>query len=121
MGFKRCVIHFSNHFECLFLMAIKAYRAFLWKRLIKFKHRLKEYWPGQKSTETNLNSDGCVSTDSYSSLLNTNKYVYGKCRFIIVISCRCMSLLTLLFSYSKWFKFQKVFLSDLFCLAKTLE
>ena len=60
----------------------------------------------------------------YSSFLNTNKYVYGKCRFSIVISCRCMSLLQyliLLFSYSKWFQFQKVFLSDLFALAKTLE
>ena len=59
----------------------------------------------------------------YSSLLNMNKYVYGKCRFSIVISCWCMSLLQyviLLFSYSKWFQFRKVFLSDLFSLAKTL-
>ena len=58
----------------------------------------------------------------YSSLLNINKYVYGKCRFSIVISCRCMSLLQyviLLFSYSKWFQFRKVFLSDPFSLAKT--
>ena len=29
----------------------------------------------------------------YSSLLNMNKYVNGKCCFSIVISCRCMSLL----------------------------
>ena len=46
----------------------------------------------------------------YSSLLNMNKYVYGKCRFSIVISCRCMSLLQyviLLFSYSKWLQFRK--------------
>ena len=60
----------------------------------------------------------------YSSLLNMNKYVYGKCCFSIVISYWCMSLLQyviLLFSYSKWFQFRKVFLSDLFSLAKTLE
>ena len=59
----------------------------------------------------------------YSPLLNMNKYVYVKCRFSIVISCRCMSLLQyviLLFSYSKWFQFRKAFLSDLFSLAKTL-
>ena len=64
----------------------------------------------------------CLS--GYSSLLNMIKYVYGKCRFSIVISCRCVSLLQyriLLFSYSKWFLFRKVFLSDLFSLAKTLE
>ena len=50
-----------------------------------------------------------------------NKYVYGKCCFSIAISCRCMSLLQyviLLFSYSKWFQFRKIFLSDLFSLAK---
>ena len=29
----------------------------------------------------------------YSSLLNMNKYVYGKCRLSIVVSCRCMCLL----------------------------
>ena len=60
----------------------------------------------------------------YSSLLNMNKYVYGKCRFSIVISCRCMSLLQyviLLFSYSKWFQFRKVFLSDLFSLAALIN
>ena len=60
----------------------------------------------------------------YSSLLNLNKYVYGKCRFSIVISCQCMSLLQyliLLFSYCKWFQFLKVSLSDLFSLEKTLE
>ena len=60
----------------------------------------------------------------FSSLLNINKYVYGKCRFSIVISCRRMSLLQyriLLFSYSKWFLFRKLFLSELFSLAKTLE
>ena len=59
----------------------------------------------------------------YSPLLNMNKYVYVKCCFSIVISCRCMSLLQyviLLFSYAKWFQFRKVFLSDLFSLAKTL-
>ena len=59
----------------------------------------------------------------YSSLLNMNEYVYGKCCFSIMISCRCMSLLQyliLLFLYSKWFQSQKVFLSDLFSLAKML-
>ena len=59
----------------------------------------------------------------YSSLLNMNKYVYDKCRFSMLISCQCMSLLqyvVLLFSYSKWFQFRKVFLSHLFSLAKTL-
>ena len=53
----------------------------------------------------------------YSSLLNMNKYVYGKCRFSIVISCRCMSLLQyviLLFSYSKWFQFRKVSFRPIF-------
>ena len=53
----------------------------------------------------------------YSSLLNMNKYVYGKCRFSIVISCRCMSSLQyviLLFSYSKWFQFRKVFFQTYF-------
>ena len=50
----------------------------------------------------------------HSSLLNRNKYVYGKCCFSIVISCQYMSLLQyviVLFSYSKWFQFRKVFLS----------
>ena len=58
----------------------------------------------------------------YSSLLNMNKYVYGKYRFSIVISCLCMSLLqyvVLLFSYSKWFQFREVFLSHSFSLPKT--
>ena len=60
----------------------------------------------------------------YSPLLNMNKYVYGKCRFSIVISCQCMSLLQyliLFFSYTKWFQFLKVFLWDLFFLTITLE
>ena len=59
----------------------------------------------------------------YSSLLKMNKYGYGKCRFSIVISFRCISLfqyVILIFSYSKWFQFRKVFFSDLFSLAKTL-
>ena len=53
----------------------------------------------------------------YSSLLNMNKYVYGKCRFSIVISCRYMSSLQyviLLFSFSKWFQFRKVFFQTYF-------
>ena len=33
------------------------------------------------------------SVYGYSFLLNMNRYVYGKCRFNIVISCWCMSLL----------------------------
>ena len=60
----------------------------------------------------------------HSSLLNMNKYVFGKCRFSIVISCQCMSLLQyliLLSSYSKWFQFLKVFLWDLFSLTIPLE
>ena len=46
-----------------------------------------------------------------------NKYVYGKCRFSIVISCRYMSSLQyviLLFSFSKWFQFRKVFFQTYF-------
>ena len=53
----------------------------------------------------------------YSSLLNMNKYVYGKCRLSIVISCRCISLLQyviLFFRTLNGFSFGKYFFQTYF-------
>ena len=59
-----------------------------------------------------------------SSLLNMIKYVHVKCRFSIVISRRCMSLLQyeiLLFLYSKCISFRPIFLGKNALINKILQ